>query len=407
MKRKRFLKGLGKQLIWIVAVVLLLATVIHFLPLDKWIAKKVSESSGYETSKEFTDLKYRYYYNNLSEEEKEGYRYLYAQLPDFPSKIIVPNLEEEELNRVFQAISYDNPEYFFLNNECQVFTIGGLGDSLVSYFVPEYTMDKEEYESRWAEVKSIADQVIESIPKGASDYEKELYLHDYLVKTGSYDDSGADTVYNMYGMLVKKQANCEGYSRTMQYLLKQIGIENYLISGDAKDSNGDTNGHMWNALCLNGNWYNLDVTWDDHAVTGATNYSGDEVSHVYFNVTSSFMSSSHSVDNKTIWEKCTATTDNYFVRNGLSFQLYDASTLQAVKRAYASALADGHTSIEFVFNNEPAYRAALSSLFDGEEAYAVLSYANSQVSSDKRVSTRKIQYATDNQKYVVRLFGVQ
>ena len=46
----------------------------------------------------------------------------------------------------------------------------------------------------------------------------------------------------------------------------------------------DGEDHMWNRVFVHGEWYNLDVTWDD---------IGEEISHEYFNLSDEAVSADH------------------------------------------------------------------------------------------------------------------
>ena len=46
----------------------------------------------------------------------------------------------------------------------------------------------------------------------------------------------------------------------MNLLLTIAGIDNYYISGEAS-SGSNTDGHAWNQVCIDGDWYHVDATW--------------------------------------------------------------------------------------------------------------------------------------------------
>ena len=52
--------------------------------------------------------------------------------------------------------------------------------------------------------------------------------------------------------------------------LNKAGVETRLITGHSGEGDGPDN-HMWNAVKLDGEWYNLDITWDDLG-QGGKNY---------------------------------------------------------------------------------------------------------------------------------------
>ena len=58
-------------------------------------------------------------------------------------------------------------------------------------------------------------------------------------------------------------AVCQGYAETMKLFLDALGIENKLVYGT-----GGGISHVWNLLCLDGDWYHMDVTWDDPLLDG-------------------------------------------------------------------------------------------------------------------------------------------
>ena len=129
----------------------------------------------------------------------------------------------------------------------------------------------------------------EVLTEGMSAYEMELAVHDWLVEWGSYDrtvydnpnHSGRTGYRDPWGMLVGGYGNCLGYSSTFQLLMDLSGVECITVVGAAFGSRED---HAWNMVKLDGEWYCVDVTWDDP--TGAARTGRH---HRYFNVTSAYL----------------------------------------------------------------------------------------------------------------------
>ena len=63
---------------------------------------------------------------------------------------------------------------------------------------------------------------------------------------------------------------CEGYAKAFKVLCDQLQIPCTLEMGNAKATpDGAAGLHMWNTVKLpDGNWYGVDITWDDPVVTG-------------------------------------------------------------------------------------------------------------------------------------------
>jgi transglutaminase/protease-like cytokinesis protein 3 len=125
-----------------------------------------------------------------------------------------------------------------------------------------------------------------------SDYDKELAIHDWIIKWTDYDkgvlsnapDAKPDPDNdNPYGLFVNKNAICTGYTLTFQLFMDMLGIECVTVDGMA---HGGSEPHKWNMVKLGGEWYCVDVTWDDPIGSSNTNIY---VFHKYFNVTSDFL----------------------------------------------------------------------------------------------------------------------
>ena len=398
----RALKGLAVFL----AVALFAAFIcIMFLPVDSFVADKSSKLKGYKVPTEYTDSLYRYYYNQLTDNEKDAYKTVYAAFvsdtdKEFPKQIVVPRLSDKELENVYTALSYDNPEFFFLGNRCSMTKIGS-----INYFIPQYLMDRDEYNRAWAEVSAAVQKVLAGIPSNATtEYAKELYLHDYIVQNCEYDEGTDTDVYTMYGTLVKGRANCEGYSRTMQYLLREIGIYNYLAVGGATGTPSETSGHMWNIVQVDGNLYNLDITWDDYSIDKVIDVPDNSVSHVYFNMSTKDISKNHTAEDNKLWAGCVADSFGYFRYTNTFISNYDGYAEHAMKNAIVAALNAGYTSVEFAFRDKSVYDAAFTSLIDKGSMYNIIVGANSQVAAGRRVEPTTVQYAMDETNLVLRFF---
>ncbi len=195
-------------------------------------------------------------------------------------------VSERDIFIALTAYKYDNPGKFWLKESftsCEY--DGGTIIRLCSYYsAEELTEKKEKFQNKVSEI-------LGSLESGMSQYELELYIHDYLLENCEYDSAAADSVYSTtvedssnaftsYGALVEGKAICQGYTDAVSYLLSCVGIENTEISGTSQGGN-----HIWNAVKIDGEWYYLDTTWDDH---------GDKAyQHDYFNITTAQLEKDH------------------------------------------------------------------------------------------------------------------
>ena len=85
---------------------------------------------------------------------------------------------------------------------------------------------------------------------------------------------------------------CAGAARTALdngrdrfWLMELCGIERVTVQGT---SHGGANDHAWNLVQLDGDWYCVDVTWDDPVASFPIPVSSP-LAHRYFNVTSEYL----------------------------------------------------------------------------------------------------------------------
>lgn len=103
------------------------------------------------------------------------------------------------------------------------------------------------------EVAKLVKEIANEIDKSAkNDYEKIKMTHDYLIEQIEYK-KGYDGAYHA---LYSRKAVCNGYAATFQLIMEELGIPCKIVA------NNEIN-HMWNCVCLEGEWYHVDVTWDD------------------------------------------------------------------------------------------------------------------------------------------------
>ena len=82
-------------------------------------------------------------------------------------------------------------------------------------------------------------------------------IHDVLVRRVNYDINANDK-FNAGGAIINNRSVCQGYAMAFTYLCQAAGIECITVKGDT-----EFGGHAWNMVKINGNWYHLDVCWDD------------------------------------------------------------------------------------------------------------------------------------------------
>lgn len=253
----------------------------------------------------------------------------------------------EEAETLYIAFTWDNPQFFYVGN---IYGLAGHRENDKEYYTTlnlMYTMNAQERAAARGWLDAAVEEILADVRPGSYQFAKELTIHDALIERCRYDDEAAESddpaarfpnAFTAYGALVEGRAVCEGYSRAMQLLLHEVGIECTLVSGTSK-KNGVA--HMWNVVTIDGRNYHLDATWDDN---------NGRLRHNYFNLTTAEIEITHTIDGGNIGvDTCTATDANYFRHNDLYLDTYSRDDIAQV---VARHVLQGKTQIELRFPPE-------------------------------------------------------
>ena len=190
-----------------------------------------------------------------------------------------------------------------------------------------------------------------------SEYAKALWLHDWLLEQLEYDKtlkwSSAESA------LTRGLGTCQSYESAYAKLLTAAGIEN----SETRDT---YDGHTWNAMKLDGQWYQTDCTWDD----SSDNWYSFDQRRLYFGLTDELMAIAHPGHSKIYTTekyktRSTSLADNYFVRAGDAEKWAKAYSDRIQKNLDA-----GKTEFEIAADNS-SYPPSISGIQNGITAYAI------------------------------------
>lgn len=177
-------------------------------------------------------------------------------------------------------------------------------------------------------------------------FENERAIYNYLVDNITYDRK-ITSHFNAYEALTEGRAVCAGYSECFRTLMEMLGYECTVISGTADNEN-----HMWNAICLNNEWYQVDVTWGD---TDEQNTNPVRI-YAYFNINEKEMSMDHT--------RVSALPDNYVEGTRYTYVNYaGVPTIynqQDLNRYIASSMSAKDGTIEFITRTELSVKSSAS-----------------------------------------------
>jgi len=222
------------------------------------------------------------YYSMLNDKLKKLYKQIYANASRQVSSFApVENVNTTELKTAFEAFFNDHPEIFWVQTgySCKHTQDGQCIEVTLKYYPITNKL-----ETAQNEFETQAQNIINGASACGTDYEKEKYVHDALIKKVEYDAS-AQMSQSAYSALVNGKSVCAGYARAFQYIMQQLGIPAYYCTGYSGEE------HAWNIVRLGDEYYNIDVTWDDT----------DPATYDYFNKTDSDYAKTHVRKNLSIY----------------------------------------------------------------------------------------------------------
>ncbi len=303
-----------------------------------------------------------------------------------------------QIKKVIYAIQHDNPDIFWISNN---FSYQYLGNNTILKL--NSTFSKNEQEEAIEKLSKKISEIISNIPNGASEYEKELYIHDYIINHCKYKfEINNPKIYTSYGCLIENIAVCEGYSKGTQLLLNAIGTECRTVTG-AKENEP----HMWNIVKINGKWYHLDVTWD---------FSNEIGRYNYFNLNDEIIKKDHIINEEAYGNisptddkrynfklpKCDSMSENYYEKNAVKITNLDgtADNLIMKKLINLSSKKEKYIYIKINANYENIKNQLLT-----QKPYKLFKYfANCNKSNSKnKLNTNKLDYAENRAQNVLAI----
>lgn len=211
-----------------------------------------------------------------------------------------------------------------------------------------------------SQLAAAVDEVTNGVDESWSDYDKILYVHDYILDNCEYDYEAAasesDDIIGFagtsYGCLIEHKAICEGYAQAFDLIMRRLGFDCGMASGMA---GGEL--HAWNYIKADGKYYWLDVTWDDNMTENGSDHSPR---YKFFMLNDQlFLNGKTLCDDVPFIPHCDALEDNYYVHNGLYIDEYDFGTVNGLMIDHYD---DG--GLDIMFADGESYTAALNDLME-------------------------------------------
>ena len=174
------------------------------------------------------------------------------------------------LRNLVLIVLNSNPQYFFLSSKVTTYPEPKIKtdvnlETITFQLWPDFQKGSDREKAK-DEIKAVVDEYISSVPTDARPEEAEKIIHDGMcdkITYGTYiSDFGSELDQTIYSA-AKGLTVCNGYAHLFMSIMNRLGIQCVYVRSES---------HAWNAICLYGYWYVVDVTHDDKTSTKDTIY---------------------------------------------------------------------------------------------------------------------------------------
>lgn len=207
---------------------------------------------------EYVKLHVDYYLETLGKEQQKVYYAIKEGLTNIEKSFPVPRTEGKELSDIFQMVRMDCPEIFYTIS----FTYRFYPDSNYVEMIPEYLFPKDKIKEHKQALESRVRKIVRNAEQ-LNELEKELYVHDFICENVHYDKLKKQYSHEILGALGNGVAVCEGIAKAVKLLLNELGVWCIVVMSENNPEKGIKYRHAWNVVRINGEYFHLDVTFDN------------------------------------------------------------------------------------------------------------------------------------------------
>lgn len=351
-----------------------------------------------ETGERFTDdVKARllreqqdlYYFSTLEITQQNLYVEILYALENYAEEMQVSTTDTSQIDKVFQCVMMDHPEIFYTDGYSFVkYTLGEEVKKIT--FKGTYIYSREEKERREAQIEEAALRMLTGIRADANDYEKVKYVYETIIDHTEYDMDAVDN-QNICSVFLNKSSVCQGYAKAVQYLLTKLNVPSTLVIGTVETGEG----HAWNLVKINNNYYYVDATWGDASYLLHINEETREIqntptiSYDYLCVTTEEILRTHSMGDLAPLPVCDSLEANYYVREGAYFTEVNYDQLAQLLEQYK---AEGRESVTLRCSDDSVYQQMTEELLSRQKIFQYLEGENNSIMYTDSPKQRSITF---------------
>lgn len=359
-------------------------TILNGMGLKEIPLKENDNSSEFRPEPLPEDEIYRFYRNDLEDEELEMYELIRAAIAQRAESIDFRVTDVERLITLMDYVCYDNPEYFWFTDGCTPmgYEQGGI------YYVTlklSYNCTEGVQEKRLEEIDAVIGTLLGKL-EDLTDYEKVKFCYEFIIKNAQYDEGCGDP--SCYSVFVQRTGSSESYTNALHFMLHRLGVQTIFVPGTCEGK-----AHCWSLVKVNGSWYQLDTAWGDPV----TEDGSQIMTYTYFLSTDKEIKVDHkAAENIPKLPECRATGCNYYVWQG---RYLDSLNYDYISKMLCDS-ASRREVLEFKCSNSKIFEGICTYLFESGGMEKAASFAYYYFPTfDESV----IEYSTDAVHNIIRL----
>lgn len=209
-------------------------------------------------------------------EDEEGYRWITLRIegvngvrlegsirggeffPSAASADLESNIQTA-LCLAIEAVRYDRPDIMWMDDMQYGYKVESRnGVTTIAYATVGYYLGYGDEAAQTAAMLANAQAIADKAALEPDTYGKVQAVHDLLIQGNTYGDPEEPMAHTPYSALVSEDAwepVCDGYAKAFKMICDLLEIP--CVTASSAD-------HMWNNVKMDdGEWYNVDLTWDD------------------------------------------------------------------------------------------------------------------------------------------------
>ena len=320
---------------------------------------------------------HRWGYRHLTgENERSIYRSLQDAVALRSDSTVIDPAQTALVFDIFLTLMNDYPEYFWLSPRLDFTTRSVNGSPVEMEISFSYTVSLQELSEQKAQVSRVLEKILKKSNGIDDPYEQVKWVYEYLITETKYRSRVTDQ--SMYSVLVEGKGVCAGYARAFQFIMRNLGLEAILVTGDLKRSSADggvlslftpyiseeLNGHAWNMVKIGKQWYHVDVT-SGEALTPMNR----NISYNFLAVPTGQILKTHLISAGQVLPQSDSYDLEYYRTHGLYFEQFD---LRAYQSLFSIAEKKKERDLDVRFSSREVLQKAVGELIDRQKIFRFL-----------------------------------